>query len=280
MLPMEEIPALAVACDELGYDAVTVADHVVDLAELDTPYPYEADGSRRWDPDCPWPDPWVLIGALGAVTTRLRFFTSIYVAAMRSPYQVAKSVGTAAVLTGGRVSLGVGVGWCREEFELLGQDFASRGRRTDEALELLTDLWSPGWTERDGEHYPTPRLTMEPTPPDPVPILVGGLSDVALRRAARYDGWVGDVCTIDEAAAVARRLQDLRAEAGRAGPFEVIPALTDAIVPDDFARAEELGVTTVMTVPWRYYHGSDATLEQKIDGLARFRDDVVAKVGR
>ncbi len=278
MLPTEEIPALAVACDELGYDAVTVADHVVDLAELGTPYPYEADGRRRWDPDCPWPDPWVLIGALGAVTTRLRFFTSIYVAAMRSPYQVAKSVGTAAVLTGGRVSLGVGVGWCREEFELLGQDFATRGRRTDETLELLRALWEPGWTEREGEFYPTPRLSMEPSPAQPVPILVGGLSEVALRRAARHDGWVGDVCTIDEAAAVASRLRALRAEAGRTGPFEVIPALSDAVVPGDFARAAEAGVTQVMTVPWRYYSGAEASLEQKIDGLRRFRDDVVAPV--
>src|SRR5690606_12062134 len=112
--------------------------------------------------------------AAGAVTERLRFVTSIYVAALRSPYQVAKSVGTAAALTGGRVSLGVGVGWCEEEFDLLGQDFATRGRRTDEAIDLMRELWQPGWTEREGEHYPTPRLTMRPTPPSPIPVLVGG----------------------------------------------------------------------------------------------------------
>ena len=123
-LPTEEIAPVAVAADELGYDGLTIADHVVDLETLATPYPYTASGSRRWDETCEWPDPWVLVGALSAVTTRLRFFTSIYVAAMRSPYQVAKSVGTAAVLSGGRVALGVGVGWCREEFDLLEQDFA------------------------------------------------------------------------------------------------------------------------------------------------------------
>ena len=87
----------------------------------------------------------MLVGALAAVTTNLHFYTSVYVAALRSPYQVAKSVGTAAVLSGNRVALGVGVGWCREEFELMGQDFGTRGKRTDEALDLLAELWSPGW---------------------------------------------------------------------------------------------------------------------------------------
>ena len=274
-LPTEEIAPVAVAADELGYDGLTIADHVVDLETLATPYPYTDDGGRRWDETCEWPDPWVLVGALAAQTTRLRFFTSIYVAAMRSPYQVAKSVGTASVLSGGRVALGVGVGWCREEFDLLEQEFTTRGARTDEALELIRELWSPGWTAYDGAHYPTPRLAMRPEPPAPVPILVGGLSDVALRRAARYDGWVGDICTVDEAIATADRLRLLREEAGLDGPFEVIPALSDAILPEDFARAGDAGVTEVMTAPWMYYFGRRATLEQKLEGMERFRDDVL-----
>lgn len=269
-LPVEEIGPIAVAADELGYRSLTIADHVVDLETLETPYPYEESGRRRWDPDCAWPDPWVLVGSLAAVTTRLRFFTSIYVAALRSPFQVAKSVGTAAALSGGRVSLGVGVGWCREEFELLGQEFGSRGRRTDDALALLEDLWRPGWTAYDGA-----RMVMKPEPAERVPILVGGLSEVALRRAARHDGWVGDVCTTDEAVATARRLAELREEAGAEGPFEVIPALSDALLPDDFARAREGGVTEVMTAPWMYYFGRRANLEQKLEGMHRFRDDVL-----
>ena len=134
MLPTDQLKPIAVAADELGYASFAIADHVVDLETLVTPYPYEDDGSRRWDSTCEWPDPWVLVGALSAVTTRISFFTSIYVAAMRSPYQVAKSVGTAAVMSGGRVRLGVGVGWCREEFDLLGEDFATRGKRTYPAL--------------------------------------------------------------------------------------------------------------------------------------------------
>jgi probable F420-dependent oxidoreductase len=274
-LPTDELVPIARAADELGYAALAIADHVVDLETLDTPYPYEADGSRRWDHECEWPDPWVLVGALSAVTTRLTFFTSIYVAALRSPYQVAKSVGTAAVLSGGRVRLGVGVGWCREEFDLLGQDFATRGRRTDEALDLIRALWTEDWASSDGEFYPTPRLTMRPRPAQPVPILVGGMSEVALRRAARHDGWIGDVCSTEEAIGYAQRLRELRAGLGREGDPAVVVALSDALGPEDFAKAGAGGVTEVMTMPWMYYHGRRATLAQKIEGMERFAAEVL-----
>jgi probable F420-dependent oxidoreductase len=274
-LPTDELVPIARAADELGYAGFAIADHVVDLESIETPYPYEADGSRRWEHSTEWPDPWVLVGALSAVTTQLTFFTSIYVAALRSPYQVAKSVGTAAVLSGGRVRLGVGVGWCREEFELLGQDFATRGRRTDEALALLEQLWTDDWVETDGDFYPTPRLTMRPRPAEPVPILVGGMSEVALRRAARHDGWIGDVCSTEDAIGYAKRLTELRAELGRTGDSAVVVALNDALTADDFARAEAGGVTDVMTMPWLYYSGFKATLDQKIDGMRRFAEEVM-----
>lgn len=275
--PVGDLVALARAAEEHGFRALSVADHVVDLETLETPYPYQAGGNRRWTPDVDWPDPWVTIGALAQVTTRLQFFTSIYVAAMRNPYVVAKAVGTAAALSGGRVALGVGVGWCREEFDLLEQDFATRGRRTDEALALMKDLWRPGWTEFDGEFYSCERLVMKPEPPRPIPVWVGGISEPALRRAAEHDGWVSDVSTVDEAIDAADRLAALRAEAGRdpAAPYDVVVALTDAVTPADFARAEAGGVTLVMTMPWLYYYGPDATIDQKVDGIRRFREDVI-----
>lgn len=279
-LPVSELTAIARAADQLGYDALAIPDHVVDLETLRTPYPYTPDGSRRWGFDAEWPDPWVLVGALAAVTERLRFFTSVYVPAMRSPFQVAKSVGTAAVLSGNRVALGVGIGWCEEEFELLEQGFRTRGRRTDEGLALLKRLWEPGWTEFEGEHYSAPRLVMEPTPTAPVPVYVGGLSEVAFRRAARHDGWVGDMYRTDEAVRWATRLREVRDEAGATGDFRVIVALTDALLPEQFARAEEGGVTDCMTMPWAYYTGLEATLEQKLDGMARFAEDVVRQMAR
>ena len=274
--PVDHLPALARAADELGYHSMAVPDHIVDLEELATPYPYTADGARRWELGTAWPDPWVLIGALAAVTTRLHFFTSVYVPALRSPFQVAKSVGTAAVLSGNRVSLGVGMGWCREEFDLLDQDFSGRGRRTDEALALMAELWKPGWAEFEGEFYSAPRLLMEPTPTARIPIIVGGLSDVAFRRAARHDGWVGDLYTREEAIAIAARLAAARAEVGAEGDFSVITALSDAFLPEHFEEAAAGGVTDCWTMPWAYYHGLDCSLDQKLDAMERFAGDVLA----
>lgn len=277
--PVEHLVPLARAAEAAGFRAFSLADHVVDLETIRTPYPYTADGERRWETDVDWPDPWVTVGALSQCTERLQFFTSIYVAAMRNPFVVAKAVGTAAALSGGRVALGVGVGWCREEFDLLEQDFATRGRRTDEALDLMKELWRPGWTEFAGEFYSCERLVMRPEPPSPIPIWVGGLSDVAFRRAARHDGWVGDLATVDEAVEIAQRLRKERAEIGREDvPFDVLPALTDAMTPDDFARAADGGVTMTMTMPWMYYYGRRATLEQKLEGIERFRADVIDPV--
>ncbi len=273
--PVDHLSVLARAADELGYHSIAVPDHVVDIEELETPYPYTADGGRRWDFSAAWPDPWVLIGSLAAVTTRLRFLTSVYVPAIRSPFQVAKSVGTAAVLSGNRVSLGVGIGWCREEFELLGHDFHTRGKRTDEALALMAELWKPGWTEFEGEFYTAPRLVMEPTPTEPIPIIIGGLSEVAFKRAARHDGWVGDLYTIDEATALAAKLAEARRAIGAEGDFSVITALNDAFLPEHFARAEAGGVTDCWTMPWAYYHGLEASLDQKVDGMERFAKDVL-----
>jgi probable F420-dependent oxidoreductase len=273
--PVDQLVALAREADACGYDALAIPDHVVELETLDTPYPYTVDGRRRWDHAADWPDPWVLTGALAQVTERIRFFTSVYVAALRSPYVVAKAVGTAAVLSDNRVALGVGVGWCREEFALVGEDFSTRGRRTDEALDLFGKLWSPGWTEADGDHYPTPRLVMEPTPTAPIPIYVGGLSEVAFARAARHDGWIGDLYTVEEAARHAARLTEIRAQIGATGDFRVITALTDVFLPDQFAAAEQLGVTDVWTMPWAYYHGLEASLAEKLDGIRRFAADVI-----
>jgi probable F420-dependent oxidoreductase len=273
-LPTREVVELAKAADDLGYDGFGIPDHVVNLEKLATPYPYTKDGERRWQPFTDWPDPWVLIGALALVTERLHFVTTVYIPGMRDPYSVAKAVGTAAHLAGGRVEFGIGVGWCAEEFALMGQRFDRRGKRTDEMLELLRALWQPGWAEFDGEFYQTPCLEMEPTPP-PIPIYVGGLSDVALRRAARNDGWIGDLITTDRAIASARRLRELRAENGLGmEDFTILTPLVDAVSIADYDRAEAAGITHILTQPWMFYSGPEATTAEKIDGMKRFRKDL------
>jgi probable F420-dependent oxidoreductase len=265
-----EIVEIAKAAEDLGYEGMAIPDHVVNLETLSTPYPYTDDGQRRWQPFTDWPDPWVLVGALSQATERLKFVTTVYIPAMRDPYSAAKAVGTAACLSGGRAELGVGVGWCEEEFDLLGQPFAKRGKRTDEMLELMKALWAPGWTEFDGEFYRTPRLEMMPTPPR-IPIYAGGLSDIALRRAARNDGWIGDLIGLDQAIASVQRIRGLRADRGLGmDDFTVITPLTDAFLPEHFDRAGAAGISAVLTMPWMYYSGPTASLAEKIDGMCRF----------
>ena len=265
---------VARAADDLGYDAIGIPDHVVNVESLATPYPYTRDGSRRWKPFTHWPDPWVMIGAIALVTTRLRFVTTVYLPAMRDPYSAAKAIGTAACLADGRLELGIGVGWCSEEFALMGQRFDRRGKRTDEMLELMRELWQPGWTEFSGDFYSTPRLEMEPTPPH-IPIYVGGLSDVALRRAARNDGWIGDLITTDRAIAAVGKIRELRAERGSSmDDFAVLTPLTDAFTAEHYERAEAGGITAILTMPWMFYSGPDATTAEKIDGMRRFRKDL------
>ena len=120
---------LAACAEECGFEAMAFPDHVVHPEKLDTPYPYTADGSRRWAAFTPWVDPWVAIAACAAVTTRLRFTNNVFVLAMRNPFLAAKAIATAAALSRGRVTLTLGVGWSNIEYQLLGQDFRSRGRR-------------------------------------------------------------------------------------------------------------------------------------------------------
>ncbi len=270
-LDTREAVEIAKAADDLGYDGIAIPDHVVNLETLATPYPYTKDGRRRWESFTDWPDPWVMIGAIALATSRLQFVTTVYLPAMRDPYSAAKAIGTAAYLAEGRLQLGVGVGWCREEFELLGQQFARRGRRTDEMLELMKALWAPGWTEFSGEFYTAPKLEMEPSPP-PIPIYVGGLSDIALRRAARHDGWIGDLISTDQALERVARLRELRAEEGLGmDDFAVLTPLTDAFTPEHYARAEAGGITGIVTQPWMFFAGPQATTAEKIDGMRRFR---------
>ena len=166
---------------------------------------------------------------MAQVTTRLKFVTTVYIPAMRDPYAAAKAIGTAAYLSDGRVELGIGVGWCEEEFTLMGQQFERRGKRTDEMLELFRALWEPGWTEFDGEFYTTPRLEMEPTPPR-IPIYVGGLS----RRGVEAGGAERRMDRRPDFRRTRRSrassgVRELRAEKGLSmDGFEVLTPLTDA----------------------------------------------------
>jgi len=274
--PQHLIP-LAVTAEECGFTAMSFPDHVVHPERIDTPYPYTADGTRRWQAFTPWVDPWVAIGACAAATTRLRFTNNVFVLAMRNPFLAAKAISTAAVLSGDRVTLTLGVGWSNIEYSLMGQDFRTRGRRTDEMIGVLRKLFSGEMVEHEGEHYRFDRLEMNPAPAVPIPIWVGGISDAALRRAARNDGWLSDLQTSAEIRGCIEKVRAHRADLGREGePFDVMASASDAFTLEGYAGLAEAGVTHVLTLPWIFYHGDTQDLEAKKDGMRRFANDVIA----
>jgi probable F420-dependent oxidoreductase len=274
----DELVALATTGDEHGWSTLSVSDHLINPVETRSTYPYTKDGTRRWEMGTPWPDPWITIGHLSAVTRRLRFLTTVYILPARTPVHVAKQVGTAAVLSGNRVGLGIGMGWMEEEFDAMGTPFARRGKRADEMLEVLRKLWTGEVVEHHGEFFDVPPLEMLPAPTVPVPVYVGGVSEAALRRAARHDGWVSDLHTIEELAAIRAQIERYREEYGRTEvPFAVFGSARDAWDLDGYRRVHEAGVTHLITMPWYFYAGADADVAGKVDGIKRFADDVIAK---
>lgn len=275
-LPPEELAPIARVADELGYHTLFLSDHVVNLETLETPYPYTDDGSRRWEPMTPWLDPWITAGALGAITENLRFSTNVYVLPLRDPFTVAKALATASVLTGGRIALGAGMGWCEEEFDLLGQSFARRGARADEMIELISRLLTGEWTDFDGEFYDVPRLEMNPPAAAPVPVYIGGMSKIALRRAARNDGWVSDLISTEQARDYRLTIDEEREKLGRTDhDFSMFVSLNDAITVEQFVAAEAVGVTDLITMPWAYYGGFSLPLDGKIEGMHRFAEEIM-----
>src|SRR5580765_1037592 len=169
---MEQLPQLARCAEDLGFHGLMVGDHLIWPAHITTPYPYSADGQIFVPADTPWPDPWVLFAHLGAITQRLQFASNIYLAALRDPLTVAKSVASAAVLTGNRVVCGVSAGWLREEYELAGVDFELRGRRLDETLLVMRKLFSGQVVKHEGPLFRFEGI-MCPAPTQPVRIGCG-----------------------------------------------------------------------------------------------------------
>ncbi|WP_327584694.1 TIGR03619 family F420-dependent LLM class oxidoreductase [Nonomuraea sp. NBC_00507] len=272
---------LARAAERCGFDTLTLSDHLF-YADFATPYPYSRSGRPRWDATTHWPDVWVTIGAMAAVTTSLRFSPNVYIAPARDLLTVAKQVSTAAVLSRDRVTFGVGVGWCKEEFVATGQDFHTRGRRLDAMLPVLRSLWAGETVSLDG----LPPLSISPTPAQRIPVYVGGDSEAALRRAARAgDGWIGNrIYTEEQLDPVLDTLRRHLDENGRTGPFDIIAPL--AVLPDaeTYRHFAAKGVTGTLAAPWwlaspeekaRYGEG---TLELKIATMERFAEEVIAKL--
>lgn len=183
----EDAKRLVLAAEAAGFESVIAVEHVVVPTDYSTPYPYNETGRLPGGIDMPWPDPLSWLTYVGAVTSTLRLITGVLVLPQRNPLVLAKQLATIDHLTGGRLELGIGVGWLREEFDALGVPFERRGRRTDEYLEAMRALWASDDASYEGEFVNFKGMSCNPKPKHgQVPIIVGGHSKSAIRRAARY----------------------------------------------------------------------------------------------
>jgi probable F420-dependent oxidoreductase len=276
--PSHYLP-LAVAAEQSGWDSFTVPDSIIYPETSDSKYPYTPDGNRNFLEGRPFIEPFSLIPAMGAVTERLRFTTFVVKLPIRLPVLVAKSAASVAVLTGNRFGFGVGLSPWPEDFAACGQEWKSRGKRMDEMIEIIRGLMTGDFFEYHGEHYDVESLKICPTPSEPLPSLIGGHAEPALRRAARLgDGWMhagGDAKVLE---GLLGRLAELRVEYGRdKQPFEVHVISMDAYSLDGIKRLEELGVTDAIVGFRNAYQPDTQTLEHKLDALRQFADNVISK---
>lgn len=273
---------LARAAEAAGYTSVTVADSLAYPKTSDSRYPYTADGSRTFLEDKEFIETFVLCAAMGAVTSTLRFTPFVLKLPVRPPVLVAKQAASVAALTNDRLSLGVGISPWPEDFEMMGVPFAGRGRRMDECMDIVRGLTGGGYFEFHGEFYDIPPIKICPAPSRPIPLLVGGHTDPALRRAVlRGDGWMHGGGSADELDALLAKIKSIRrAEGLDSEPFEVHVISTDAYTVDGVRRLAERGVTDVIVgfrVP--YVVGPDTEpLETKIEHLSRYADNVISRI--
>jgi probable F420-dependent oxidoreductase len=280
---------LARAAEAAGYHSMVIPDSICYPREAMSTYPYNPDGSREFLEDKPFLEPFSLIPALGAVTSRLRFTTFVVKVPVRNPVLLAKQVTSTAVLTGNRLSLGVGTSPWREDYDVLGVDWAGRGRRLDESIAILRGLAGGDYFAFEGKCFALPAVKIAPVPTEPIPVLIGGHSDAALRRAARLgDGWMhGGGDPADLPGLLARLAEFRRQAAAEPDPaagrsprgYEIHVISMDAYSVDGVRRLEEQGVTDVIVgFRWPYEVGPDTEpLSRKLDNLRRFADDVIAK---
>ncbi|MFD8497525.1 LLM class F420-dependent oxidoreductase [Amycolatopsis sp. NPDC059657] len=280
MNPLEHFADLARTAEECGFSSIALPDSLFYSETVSADYPYTPDGSRFWTEETPWSDPLVAAAAMGAVTSEIEFYTSVLKLGSRNPVLLARQVNSVATLTGGRFGLGLGVGWSPEEFEWCGAPYERRGKRVDEAIDVLRLILDGGMVEYHGEFFDFGKLRMSPTPPKRVPFYIGGHTDVALRRAVRVaDGWSSAMMKFDDLRETIERLRALLAESGRADdPFEYQAVCIDKFGLDGYRAQAEIGVTDIITMPWVFDGiGFDGELNAKKDSIKKFGDEIISR---
>jgi probable F420-dependent oxidoreductase len=273
---------LARAAEAAGYTSMTVADSLIYPKESDSRYPYTPTGDREFLQGKEFIETFILCAHLFAVTTTLRLTPFVLKLPVRPPVLVAKQASSLAVLSGNRLGLGVGLSPWPEDFSALGVPWERRGKRMDECMDILRGLTSGEFFDYSGEFYSFDPLQQWPAPTEKIPLLVGGHSDAALRRAVvKGDGWMHAGGDGEELDRLLTRLAEIRkAEGDTRDDFEIHVISLDAYTPDGVKRLEDRGVTDAIVgfrVP--YIVGTDTEpLAVKIKHLERYAEHVIAKV--
>src|SRR5689334_3160722 len=284
MTRAEYYAPLAQAAEAAGYTSMTVADSLIYPKESDSTYPYTDTGDRAFLEDKEFIETMVLVTHLAAVTDTLRFTPFVLKLPVRPPVLVAKQASSIAHLSNNRLGLGVGLSPWPEDFLALGVPWERRGKRMDECMDILRGLTSPGneFFGYDGEFYSFEPLKQCPAPTETIPLLVGGHSDAALRRAVlKGDGWMHAGGDGEELDRLLVRLAEIRQEEGDTrDDFEVHVISYDAYDPDGVKRLEDKGVTDCIVgfrIP--YIVGPDTEpLEKKIAHLEQYAESIISKV--
>ena len=270
---------LAQAADQAGFSVFALGDSILYPEVAEGKYPYTETGDRSFLESAPFIDPFQLFAAMSVVTEQIEFHTGVLKLPIRDPVLTAKQVSSLHVFTGERFVFGVGLSPWIEDFQATQQDWKSRGPRMDEMLQIIRGLMSGDYFEWDSEYYQIPRVKLCPVPSKCPTIIICVHSKAAYRRAARYaDGFSFISLTEEELVERLAIIHDLRKEYGRdKEPFRVFAGLPVLATPDVVKRLEDIGVTD-MSVGYRNPYEPDTwQLQDKIDWVKRFGDEVIAK---
>lgn len=269
--PPDIVERYVQTAEAAGFASLWASEHVVFFEDYAPTYPYAASGRPPMEADTAMMEPLNLLSFIAAKTKLIRLGTGVFLLPQRNPVYTAKETATVDVLSGGRLDFGIGVGWLREEFEAVDVPFEERGARCDEYIEILKRLWTKDIAEFSGRFYELASCIQKPHPvqrPHP-PILVGGTSAPAIRRAARLgDGWVAINLTVAE---VSEKLTSLRAQRQDAGLSmdgfrSTLMMVNYPVTPADLAGYRDAGIDQIVLPP------------MKADRILKTADDLMGLV--
>jgi len=271
---------LARAAEDNGFAGFTVPDSLIYPKASDTAYSYTDDGGREFLENKPFVESFILATAIGVATSRLELTTNVVKLPVRPPLYAAKLAASVAAITGDRFNFGVGLSVWPEDYAAMGVDYARRGKRFDECLAIVQGLCAGGYFEFHGEFYDIAPVKLNPVPGKPLPILIGGHSEAAFKRAARFDGFLFAGGGPDELAGPIATINAARAEAGTSDrPFRIFATAMGDFSVDMIRRLEDLGVTDMPVAFRNLYAMEEDTqpLAEKIDAMKHFADTVIAR---